>query len=317
MTPGDGKQSKALREGVWIVVATVAFAIFSARVELSESILAWTRPLERLQLDELPGVLLFLALAMSWFAWRRTGEARAALTLRLGTEAKLRVALARNRELAHANVRIQEEERRILARELHDELGQCLNAVKIDAVCLRDGEAGHIPEVKAAANAIKDVTDHLEIVVRDMVQRLRPPGLDELGLPAAIENCVEGWRRRLPQIDFEFAIGEDIGTFDEATNITLYRLVQEGLTNIAKHAHASRVEIEVQQSLPGSPGHASVVLTVRDNGIGVRKDGRGAGLGIAGMRERVEALAGRLDLIPVREGGFGFTARLPIRTVAT
>ena len=209
---------------------------------------------------------------------------------------------------------IQEEERRVLARELHDELGQTLNAIKIDAVCLRDGDAGRIPEVKAGALAIKGATDRLEDVVRDMVRRLRPPGLDELGLPAALEDCVDGWRRRLPRVKFELAVGEDIGTFDEATNITLYRLVQEGLTNIAKHAHASRVEITMQQEPAANAGESCVVLTVRDDGIGARQDGRGSGLGIRGMRERVEALAGRLDLSPVREGGFGFTALLPVRT---
>ena len=104
MATADGKQSRAGRDLAWIVAATIGFAAFSAHVELSEFILAWTRPHERLQLDELPGVLLFLALAMSWYAWRRMREARAELALRQGTEARLRDALVRNRELAQANV---------------------------------------------------------------------------------------------------------------------------------------------------------------------------------------------------------------------
>jgi signal transduction histidine kinase len=313
MEAGDGNRTRARHDLVRIVVATAGFAVLCAWLELSETVVAWTQPHERFQLDEVPGVLLFLAVALAWYAWRRVGEARAELRLRKRIEAKLREALLQNRELAQANVRIQEEERRILARELHDELGQCLNAVKIDAVCLRDGDAGGIPEVRTGAVAIMGMVDHLEAVVRDMVRRLRPPGMDELGLPAALENCVEGWRRRLPSVEFTVTVAEDIGKLDEATNMTLYRLVQEGLTNVAKHARASRVDIVMQHRAATHAGIAEVVLTVQDNGVGRRAEGADAGLGIVGMRERVEALAGRFDLTPARGGGFGFTAWLPVQ----
>ena len=316
MEAREGSRMRAGRDLAWIVAATAGFAAISAWLELSETVLAWTRPHERFQLDELPGILLFLAVALAWNAWRRMGEAQAELKLRQGTEARLREALVQNRELARAGVRIQEEERRSLARELHDELGQYLNAVKIDAACLRDGSAGRIPEVRAGAVAITSMTDHLEIVVRDMVRRLRPPGLDELGLTAALENCVDGWRRRLPSVNFAIAVEEDIGTLDESTNMALYRLVQEGLTNIAKHARASHVEIVMKQRAAMHAGVAEIVLTVRDDGVGTQAGGTHTGLGIAGMRERVEAMAGRFELTPMRSGGFGFTASLPIQPVA-
>ena len=316
MAGSEGNRLRARRDLVWIVAATAGFAVICAWLELSETVLAWTRPHERFQLDELPGILLFLSMALAWYAWRRMDDSRAELKLRRGTDRRLQEALARNRELAQAGVRIQEEERRSLARELHDELGQYLNAVKIDAVCLRDGDAGNIPEVRAGALAIMCMTDHLEIVVREMVRRLRPPGLDELGLAAALENCVDGWRRRLPAVDITMTVGEDIAKLDETTNMTLYRLVQEGLTNIAKHARASHIEIVMQQCPSTRAGAAEVVLTVRDNGVGPQTGGTNTGLGIAGMRERVEALAGRFDLIPVRGGGFGFTARMPVPSVA-
>ena len=156
------------------------------------------------------------------------------------------------------------------------------------------------------------MTDHLEGVVRDMLRRLRPPGLDELGLAAALENCVDGWRRRLPGVEFTMALGEDIGPLDEATNMTLYRLVQEGLTNVAKHARASRVDIVLQRDTARPAGAAAVVLTVQDNGNGERETTAEDGLGVAGMRERVEALAGRFDLVAAGGSGFGFAAWLPI-----
>jgi glucose-6-phosphate-specific signal transduction histidine kinase len=312
MEQAEPNRSRARHDLLWIVALTTAFAVLCSWLELSEAVLAWTRPRERFQLDELPGVLLFLASALAWYAWRRVGEARQEIALRQRTETQLRAALTQNRELAHAGVRMQEEERRSLARELHDELGQCLNAIKLDAVCLRDGGARGLAEVDSSAAAIIDMTAHLEGVVRDMVRRLRPPGLDELGLAAALENCVDGWRRRLPGVEFTMTVGEDIGRLDEATNMTLYRLVQEGLTNVAKHARASRVDIVLQRGAAAPAGASAVVLTVQDNGDGERETTADDGLGIVGMRERVEALAGRFDLGPAGGSGFGFAAWLPI-----
>jgi glucose-6-phosphate-specific signal transduction histidine kinase len=306
------ERSRARHDLLWIVALTAAFAVISSWLELSEAVLTWTRPRERYQLDELPGVLVFLASALAWYAWRRVGEARLEIELRQRSETQLREALAQNRELAHAGVRMQEEERRSLARELHDELGQCLNAIKLDAVCLKDGGARERAQVDSSAAAIIDVTDHLEGVVRNMLRRLRPPGLDELGLPAALENCVDGWRRRLPAVEFTISVEGDIGPLDEATNITLYRLVQEGLTNVAKHARASRVDIVLQRGDATPVGAAAVVLTVQDNGDALCRRAAEDGLGIVGMRERVEALAGRFDLDEAGGSGFGFAAWLPI-----
>jgi signal transduction histidine kinase len=291
--------------------ATMAFALLSIHFEFAEQLLAWTRPRERYQIDELPVVLLFLACGLAWYSWRRVAEARAEITLRRMTERQLRDALAENRDLALAAVRMQEQERRSLARELHDELGQYLNAAKIDAVALRDGGAAGDPV--ADAGAIVASLDHVECVVRHIVRRLRPPGLDELGLPAALEDCIEGWRRRLPAVEFRLQLADGLESLDEATNITLYRLVQEGLTNVAKHAQAKRVEIALTRSGAAEP---AVVLTMRDDGVG-RVPGAGRrGLGLIGMRERVEALAGSFEIASPELPGFAFVARLPMTTVA-
>ena len=207
-------RNRARRDVVWIVAATVDFAVFCASLELSETVLASTRPHERLQLDGFPGILLLQALALAWYASRRVREARTEVILRAKTEARLREAFLQNRELARACVRIQEVDRRILARELHNELGQYLNAVKIDAVCVRDGDWASPFNVHGSAVAIISMTDHLQVVVRDMTRRLRPVGLDELGLPAALKSCIEGRRWRMPLAEFAMAVGEDIGKLD-------------------------------------------------------------------------------------------------------
>src|SRR4029079_16322430 len=113
----------------------------SAYFELSELLFALTRRWEPVQLDEWPVALLVLALCLGWLSWRRYQQTLVQLRARQVAEARLARALAENRELAHQHLRIQEAERKHLARELHDELGQYLNAIKLDAVSMGEGEA--------------------------------------------------------------------------------------------------------------------------------------------------------------------------------
>ena len=301
-----------------VVSATVLFALVSVHLELSEIISAWTRPHERYQLDELPGVLLVMALGLAWFAWRRAGEVHKELQLRLAIEAELTATLSENRRLERANVSIQEEERRSLARELHDELGQYLNAIKVDAVCLRDSGRPDAAPVERTAASIGAAVDHIQQTVRNIVRRLRPAGLDELGLEAAIEDCVDGWRRRLPAVRFDYEFAAGASNWGEALNMTMYRLVQEGLTNVARHAQASRVAIRLEQLTAGANPAGLVRLEVSDDGVGTAGPrGRTSGLGLAGMRERVESLGGVLEAANAASGvGFRVVASIPLQSLA-
>jgi two-component system sensor histidine kinase UhpB len=306
----QSRPTTARRDLLFLTGGATIFALLSVRLELSELLLAWARPHERYQLDELPGLLLFIACGLAWYAWRRVAEIRDELALRRDVEQRLREALAENRKLALTLVRKQERDRRDLARELHDDLSQYVNAAKIDAVTLRDG--GHEEPVSTSADAIVKSLDHMDEVVRDMLHRLRPTGLDELGLSAALEHCIEGWRRRLPEVTFHLTIQPELEDFGEATNITLYRLVQEGLTNVAKHSHATRVEIGIARAEGGS-----VVLTMRDDGVGSMPATQQRGLGLVGMRERVDAIGGTFDMAQSQAPGFAFTARLPVSAAAS
>jgi len=298
---------------VWkIVAATIAFAVFSMFLNLGETWIELMRSHEGYQIDEVPGVLLFAALALVWYAHRRIVETRDELGRRIVAEKERGDALAANQRLAREIVRIQEDERRSLARELHDELGQYLNAIKVDAVAIRAADAGRSPDIHRAAVSIIGIADHVQATVRNTVARLRPAGLDELGLVAALEHCVDGWRERMPNVHFALSAPEDGGVWDEAVNITLYRVVQEGLTNVAKHSGATQVEIHLEAVVGEANGEESVVLTVWDDGIGAAVSGNQTGLGLVGMRERVEALGGRFEA----EGtgaGFRLRAVLPVR----
>jgi len=307
------QSARVRRDLVLVIVATLAFALLSVHFELSEVIFNWTRARETYQLDELPGVLLVLASALAWFAWRRVRELKLELERRHAIERELATALETNQRLARANVLVQEDERRVLARELHDELGQYLNAIKVDAVCIRDAGDPRSAETRRSVLSIIESADHVQKTVREAVRKLRPPGLDELGLPAALENCVDGWRKRLPSVSFELDAPAECPSWGEAVNITLYRVVQEGLTNVAKHAQARHVRISLEQPrIRDELG--PVVLRVSDDGIGAGATNKD-GLGLVGMRERIESLGGQLDT-SAQEGkrgeGFCLVATLPV-----
>ncbi len=314
-THRQGNTAAAWRDGMAIAAAVLLFAFVSVHFELGETIAAMTRPRERYQLDELPGTLLFMALGLAWFAWRRMREARTALRRQVAIEAELTIALEENRRLERANVRIQEDERKSLARELHDELGQYLNAIKVDAVCLRDACPIDPADAKRCASLIIGIVDRLQGRVHDVVRRLRPTGLDELGLAAAIEDCMDGWRRRLPSVSFDCHIAAELTNLGEAVNMTLYRLVQEGLTNVARHARANHVVVTIEEH-PAAPDRAGfVTLRISDDGVGVGPStaALGSGLGLVGMRERVEALGGVFEASNAAERGFRIAARLPLQ----
>jgi signal transduction histidine kinase len=247
-----------------------------------------------------------MALCLMWLSRHRYRQALAQLRARQAAEARLADALALNRELSHQHLRMQEAERKHLARELHDELGQYLNAIKIDAVTLRE------PMESEAAAAISErmviAVDHVYAVVSDMIRRLRPAGLDELGLVAALENCLDHWRQRVPSRTFTLHVR---GTFDglpELTNLTLYRLVQEGLTNSHKHADAAKVEVVLNRETAAGD---ELVLSVSDDGRGGDATARSGGFGLRGMQERIEMSGGRFSIDTSPGAGFSFEARLP------
>lgn len=296
----------ARRDLLFIALSTMAVAAASIHFELSEAVLAWAHRWERYQIDEFPGVLLFFVAALAWFASRRRNEARAELGLRKALQQELADALEENRRLSRSQVELQEGERKSLARELHDELGQHLNAIKIDAVAIRDGGERLAPEVLRAAASIIGIVDHVHGVIRDIMRRLRPPGLDELGLQAAIEHCADGWRARFPQIEVNICCEGDFDTLGEALNITLYRLAQEGFTNVTRHARAQRVVLGLTRDA------AVVTLSLQDNGVGADLARGSAGLGLVGMRERVESLGGEMTISTAPGQGFGILARFPV-----
>ncbi|WP_438391466.1 ATP-binding protein [Caballeronia sp. DA-9] len=314
-------RSTAWRDLVCVLALTVLAALVCMRFEAGELTYSLTRRFERFQLDEIPPTLVVLATGLAWFAWRRYRESQRELLHRRALEAKAASLLAENRRLASESIGAQENERRHLARELHDELGQYLNAIALDAGRIRDlsahDQARSEPEVHRLALAVMQSASTVYRQIGGMIRRLRPIGLDEFGLPSALEHCVESWRERLPQASFTLTVDGDFSNLADVVNITLYRLVQEGLTNVSKFARNSRVEIYLVRTSDNTnntrASRGEIVVTMTDDGPGVDLTKPRAGLGLIGMRERVEALGGEFHVASQPDGGFLFCARVPVQ----
>jgi len=309
----EGRRISARRDIVLVVVVAVIAAVICVRFNVSEALLAWTRPFERLQLDEVPGVLLVIAISLIWFSSRRYFEANRQLRLRRSAEAQLAEALAENQRLAQQYVDLQEYERKALARDLHDELGQYLNAIKLDAVSIRDSMTGD-PAVHPVAQAMIANIDRVYGVVTGLIRRLRPVAFDDLGVAAALEHCVNEWRSRLPLTAIELSIRGDLESLDETRGLVLYRLVQEALTNIARHSKATQVEVRIACA-PNAGFGQSIEILIADNGCGADMQAPRTGLGLVGMRERVSALGGSIKLVSERGAGFKVMASLPMAAI--
>ena len=218
-------------------------------------------------------------------------------------ETQVRERTATLTELATHLQNVREDERGHLARELHDELGALLTAAKLDVARLKSRLGGALPEVADRVEHLISTLNSGIALKRRIVEDLRPSSLSHLGLVASLEILAREFQDRSG-----LSITTDLEPVElnGSAQLTVYRLVQESLTNICKYAEASQVEI----SLTNLDGHISV--DVRDNGKGFTPDDVTPGShGLAGMKHRVEAAGGRLSVTSARGGGSKISAVLP------
>lgn len=278
-----------MRDLVALTLTVGLYWLVATRLELFEVVSGFTQVHESWQLDELPLTLLVLSLGLTWFGWRRVLEARAALSDRTAAQAEVAALLAQNRDLAQRLILAQEQERQSLARELHDELGQHCTAMRAEARFIQQAHA-HTPTGDSAAR-IGASAERLYGLVKGMLNRLRPPALDSLGIEMALLDLCDGWEAQTG-IACRFMPTGLSAALDDATAVTLYRLVQEALTNVARHAHAHQVWVNLSGRSDGT-----LHLQVKDDGQGLPEGTPSRhGLGLIGMQERVAALHGSLQL---------------------
>jgi signal transduction histidine kinase len=221
--------------------------------------------------------------------------------------------LDQNRKLTQLIQTRLEEERRAIARELHDELGQCVTAIKTIGAAISNRTRESSPEIHGNAQTIVSVASHLYDVVHGIIRQLRPVALDHLGLNDALRDAVDAWRGRHPEIECVLAIEGEVEGLGEVVNITAFRIVQECLTNVVRHAAATRVEIGVARVRDAALGDA-LRVTVRDNGRGIGKlpEAEAERYGLMGMRERVQALHGEFRLESDAGLGVAVSALIPV-----
>ena len=215
-----------------------------------------------------------------------------------------RTRLEEGRELALLVEQSVEEERHLIAHELHDEFGQSVTAIRSLAMAIATQSAE--PGMSDTARLISDEAARLYDAMHGLIPRLAPPSLDTLGLAEALETLVRDWQRRhpSPRLSLRHQLPSDLGT---SVRLAAYRVVQEGLVNAVRHARAQHVSIDVGST------DARMIVTVTDDGVGLPENwSRPGHFGLRGLAERVEHLGGRLQVCNREPRGACLQAEIPL-----
>ena len=227
----------------------------------------------------------------------------------------LEKARAENSRLYRNIIAVQEDERRQVANELHDEAGPCLFGItaNVSSIERLAGQVAPVQgaQIKTRAEEILAIAERLKTINRDLLRRLRPVELGRIPLGELIASLVAGFERRHPEITFTVAIGSLAQGYGEAVDLTLFRCVQEALTNAMKHGGASRVTVEIREEQGPAAASRRLHLVVRDNGSGLSA-GAATGIGLTAMRERVRGIDGSSSIESSPEGGTTVSVHVPL-----
>jgi two-component system sensor histidine kinase UhpB len=194
-----------------------------------------------------------------------------------------------NRSLLRKMVSIQDEERRDIARELHDELGPLLFAIRANVIAMVDNGAAGQDDLDSPAQKALQSVEALQLTNRRILDRLRPMHIEEFGLQSSIQKLLRGVRSQVPAIDVTFEIDPALDAIDAVVSQTVYRVMQEGITNVLRHAQATEMRLKATAT------DGKVLVEISDDGVGMPADVV-MGRGLTGMRERVRALGGTFEL---------------------
>ena len=216
----------------------------------------------------------------------------------------LNQAQQQNKALTQHSLEIQEEERQRLSQELHDEFGQSLTAIKVMAVTAAHKES----DTQAITESIGDICDHLMTVVRSMMKQLHPLILTELGLKATLEDMVHHWEMRNAPTSFSLYCDDRVDALDRVIIIQSFRVIQESLTNIIRHAEAKKVSISLE--ITTKPN--ALIILITDDGKGCHLDHMTLGFGLLSMEERIKLLGGVFKIESQVNQGMQINAHIPL-----
>jgi hypothetical protein len=216
--------------------------------------------------------------------------------------------LEENRQLTQLIQRHIEEERRSLARELHDELGQYVTAIKTFAVAIGNKARAQMPDVEAHAQTIAAAANHIYDGMHNIIRQLRPGALDNLGLSETLRDAVAEWQGQHPEVRFSLNLSGKLDSLGETININFYRIVQESVTNAFRYAQATTLEIRLEEQEGGA-----LQLSIKDNGVGMNicNVDQTRHFGLLGMRERMQSLSGTFSVDSMPGEGTCITVTVP------
>lgn len=208
-----------------------------------------------------------------------------------------------NHRLTQQIIHLQEAERKSIAQELHDEIGQHITAIHLDANAIKRCEK--LAVAKKSAEAIDSLAAQMVGILRSVLQRLRPGGLDDLGFIDALHVLLSNWQDRHPTIEFNYQISGSFSALSEAVQLTLYRVIQESLTNISRHANANKVDMFLDED------NSMIMLIIKDDGKGFDLTQHISNFGLAGMKERVDSVDGQIEIDTQAGEGVALTITIP------
>ena len=227
----------------------------------------------------------------------------------------LQQSILERTELTRRLFQVQEEERRALARDLHDEFGQCLAAIRALAASINETAKQDHPDLLREGQSIAKTCEHMMQILRGTLAQLRPPET-EYGLAPSLNSLVNDWNVRLKgKTVVSLEIKGDASSLPGFVGINVFRIVQECLTNASKHAEASSVKIKLECCMT-APGMESVELTIEDDGKTSESFLPATpcpGMGLLGIRERITALGGKLSIEAGKPSGLAVRASIPAR----
>jgi two-component system, NarL family, sensor histidine kinase UhpB len=224
----------------------------------------------------------------------------------------LEETIVKNHTLSQQLINLQETERKKLARDLHDEFGQSLTAIHADAAALKMLANKEYPKIKPSVDAISHLSKYLMELVSGMLGRLKLGVLSELGLEEGLVDLIKTWQLRHPKIKLQYDLHlRSLPKVSETISVSTYRIVQECLTNISRHARAKHVAIQIKYEAKNKLNRF-IDINIQDDGVGFSKPHRD-GFGLLGIKERIYEIHGKINIISKPKLGTALSIQLPLQ----